>query len=228
MAASGSSQVRVLLEHGSKRTFAAAVDWPGWCRLGRTEEEALDALAAYAGRYADALSSTPAGQKLIAPTPLGQLVDGELPPAATFVVVERVPGTPTTDFGAPDARASHDEQPLDPNDAAGLAVVLEASWSCFDRVVAASPEELRKGPRGGGRDTRGIVDHVREAERAYARKWAAKVPAHTPWPEQRAAILAAVRGEGEMQPDPRWPVRYSVRRTVWHVLDHAWEIEDRR
>jgi hypothetical protein len=24
-----------------------------------------------------------------------------------------------------------------------------------------------------------------------------------------------------------WPARYFVRRTAWHVLDHAWEIEDR-
>jgi hypothetical protein len=25
----------------------------------------------------------------------------------------------------------------------------------------------------------------------------------------------------------RWPARYYVRRAAWHVLDHAWEIEDR-
>ena len=25
----------------------------------------------------------------------------------------------------------------------------------------------------------------------------------------------------------RWSVRYFVRRDAWHVLDHAWEIEDR-
>ncbi|MGN6599608.1 MAG: hypothetical protein ACTHMW_10075 [Actinomycetes bacterium] len=228
MAASGSSELRVILESGPKRTFAAAVDWPGWCRLGRTEEDALEVLAAYAGRYADALSVTPDGRDLIAATPLGQLGDGELPPTATFVVVERLTGNRTTDFGAPDARATHDHEPLSPNDAARLAVVLEAAWACFDAVVAESPEELAKGPRGGGRDTSRIVEHVREAERAYARKWAARVPAHTPWPEQRDAIRSTLRGEGGLPPDDRWPVRYSVRRTVWHVLDHAWEIEDRR
>ena len=27
--------------------------------------------------------------------------------------------------------------------------------------------------------------------------------------------------------DPKWPVRYWIRRTAWHVLDHAWEIEDK-
>jgi hypothetical protein len=25
----------------------------------------------------------------------------------------------------------------------------------------------------------------------------------------------------------RWTARYFVRRAAWHVLDHAWEIEDR-
>jgi len=24
-----------------------------------------------------------------------------------------------------------------------------------------------------------------------------------------------------------WPARYAARRIVWHVLDHAWEIEDK-
>jgi hypothetical protein len=32
----------------------------------------------------------------------------------------------------------------------------------------------------------------------------------------------------ESAPDnSRWPPRYVVRRAAWHVLDHAWEIEDR-
>jgi hypothetical protein len=33
-------------EVGSRRTFAGALDWPGWCRSGRKEELALEALAA--------------------------------------------------------------------------------------------------------------------------------------------------------------------------------------
>jgi hypothetical protein len=28
-------------------------------------------------------------------------------------------------------------------------------------------------------------------------------------------------------PGKRWPPRYAARRIAWHVLDHAWEIEDR-
>ncbi len=44
--------VPVYLELGSKRVFAAAVDWPGWCRSGKDERQALDALLAAAPRYA--------------------------------------------------------------------------------------------------------------------------------------------------------------------------------
>ncbi|MGH2773763.1 MAG: hypothetical protein ACRDIU_11590 [Actinomycetota bacterium] len=37
--------VKVFVENGSKRVFAGAVDWPGWCRSGKDEQEALEALA---------------------------------------------------------------------------------------------------------------------------------------------------------------------------------------
>ena len=38
------------LEIGPKRTFAGALDWPGWCRHGRNEEEALAAVFEYGPR----------------------------------------------------------------------------------------------------------------------------------------------------------------------------------
>jgi hypothetical protein len=34
-------KVDVVLEIGKKRTFAVALDWPGWTRRGRDEESAL-------------------------------------------------------------------------------------------------------------------------------------------------------------------------------------------
>ena len=42
--------VDVFVESGRKRVFASALDWPGWCRSGRTEELAIEALAAYLPR----------------------------------------------------------------------------------------------------------------------------------------------------------------------------------
>ncbi len=99
-----------------------------------------------------------------------------------------------------------------------------ACWDAFDAVVAAAPPELRKGPRGGGRDRDPIAEHVREAERSYGRKLGAAVPPRTPWPEQREALAGLMRARA---PDGRWTVRYAASRMAWHVLDHAWEIEDK-
>ena len=193
----------VYLEVGRKKVFACAVDWPGWARSGRTEQAALEALRAYAPRYA-----------AVAP----DLDPGELH------VVGRLPGTATTDFGAPDARGEWDAAPLPPAEADRLAGLLDRCWQVFDDVVAGAPAELRKGPRGGGRDRDAVVDHVCEAERSYTRTIGVKVAPRTPWPEQRTAVLAGVRAPAA---GTSWPVRYYVRRAAWHVLDHAWEVEDR-
>lgn len=195
---------RVYLEVGRKSVFACALDWPGWCRRGNSEPAALDVLQDYADRYA-----------IVAGT---HFRPGELS------VLGVVPGTSTTDFGAPDARTEWDDEPLPEPEAERLAGLLDACWQRFDRVVSGAPAELRKGPRGGGRDREAIIDHVREAERSYARKVGVRVPPRTPWTEQRAALLAAFRAGA---PDGSWPARYACRRFAWHVLDHAWEIEDR-
>jgi hypothetical protein len=199
-----SPPTRVSLELGKTWVFACALDWPGWCRRGRGEQAALEVLRGYAGRYA------PVAGPGFAP--------GE------FLVVGRVPGTATTDFGAPDATGEWDEEPLGPDEAGRLAGLLDRCWQAFDAAVAEAPAQLRKGPRGGGRDRDAVADHVREAERSYGRKLGVRLPPRTPWPEQRAAFLDAVR---EGAPEGTWPVRYAVRRFAWHVLDHAWEIEDR-
>jgi len=101
-------------------------------------------------------------------------------------------------------------------------------------VVAAAPAELRKGPRGGGRDTAKIVAHVMDSDGAYANEMGIKVRSFAP--DDRAAIqamrqamldvLRAAR-DGEPLAGRRWPARYAAHRIAWHALDHAWEIEDR-
>lgn len=65
---------------------------------------------------------------------------------------------------------------------------------------------------------------MREGERAYAAKAGIRLTRGAPWDEQRVAVVAALRAGC---PGGRWPARYAVRRFAWHVLDHAWEIEDR-
>ena len=206
---------------GSKRIFACSLEWPGWCRSGKTEEAALEALAAYAPRYAPVAAE--AGKRF--PKNAADGLD----------VVERLSGSGTTDFGAPGEPAEADLQPLTKAQATRLADFVRASWVVFDRVVASAPSTLRKGPRGGGRDRDAIVEHVLGAEVAYARKLGLKhrqPEAGDPEAVEavRSSIEAAIRDARLPTPAdvPKgWPFRYAARRFAWHLLDHAWEIEDR-
>jgi hypothetical protein len=198
------SPTRVYLEVGQRWVFACALDWPGWCRRAKGEQAALDALVAYAGRY-------------------GAVAGPDFVPGY-LEVVGRVQGSATTDFGAPEAKGEWDHEPLDQAEAMRFEDLLEVCWRAFDGVAANAPAELRKGPRGGGRDRDAVVEHVRESERNYGRSVGVRLPPGTPWQEQRQALLAALRAGA---PGAAWPVRYAFRRLAWHVLDHVWEIEDR-
>jgi len=209
----------VLVELTPKRTFASALDWPGWARAGRDEEAALAALAACASRYAAV--AVAAGHPLPRPLP-------------ALEVVERAAGTSTTAFGAPDVRAALDVRRLDAAEAARLVALVTAAWATLDVVVAVAPAELRKGPRGGGRDRDAVVAHVLAAENAYARTIGIRLPGPavgdaTAIAAQRSVIAAllAEPSDGTPLAGRKWPPRYAARRIAWHVLDHAWEIEDR-
>jgi len=195
---------RVYLETGKTWTFACAVDWPGWGRRGKDAEQALDTLSAYAPRYA--------------------VVAGSDAISTDFEVVGRLQGDATTDFGAPSVSGEWDDAKLPAAEADRIARLLERTWTVFDSVVATAPAELRKGPRGGGRDRDAIVEHVREAERSYGRKFGVRLPPRITWDEQRAAYLEAIRAG---VPGQSWSARYAARRLAWHVMDHVWEIEDR-
>jgi hypothetical protein len=196
---------KVYLEVGSKKVFACALDWPGWCRSAKTEDLALEALEEYAPRYAAVTK--------IAKIPFRH---------GSFDVVESIKGNATTDFGAPAMVAKADQGRLTAKQAERIATLLDASWKVLDRVVKGAPASLRKGPRGGGRDRDKMVEHVANAEEAYARKLGLK---HA----TRAEILAAIRGARDATPvkENGWPPRYVARRMAWHALDHAWEIEDK-
>lgn len=184
--------------------FGTALDWPGWCRCARGEELALECLLDYAERY--------------------HAVVGEGFDPGPIEVIGRSQGNPTTDFGAPNVEGPWDDEPLDPAERERLLGLVEATWTYFDQVVAGAPAALRKGPRGGGRDRDAIVDHVRDAERSYAAKVGCRIAPRTRWDDQRALLATALRAEGSIS---AWPARYAIRRCAWHVLDHAWEIEDK-
>ena len=210
----------VYLERGTKRVFAGAPDWPGWARAGRNDEAALEALVASGPRYAAASKGTRLGFR--APRSVDELE-----------VVARMTGTSTTDFGAPDVEAPGDRDDVDEPELRRLVTILRASWRAFDRAVdAAEGVELATGPRGGGRSLEKIVAHVVDSEGGYLARIGARAPTGDLGTERAAVIDALERAVREgIPPAPRggkrWTPRYFVRRSAWHVLDHAWEIEDR-
>ena len=213
--------VQVYLEIGKKKTFAGAIDWPGWCRVASDEQAALQALKDYGSRYADVLRL--AGIEL--PFPLA---------GADFEVVERLDGDSGTDFGAPSAIPTTDSKPVDTAELRRLQRLLDACWKTLDKAAgAAAGKELRKGPRGGGRDVEGILQHVLEAEKGYLSRIGGQAgTADVEAFRTRVLEALATSSRGEVAPQgprggTRWPPRYFARRAAWHILDHAWEIEDR-
>ena len=197
--------LRVYLETGKRWTFAGALDWPGWCRRDRSEEAAINTLLEYAGRYSSAV--------------------GVAVPTGSVEIVGRVATrSGMADFGAPGALGPWDNEPLSARELGRHLGLLQASWAYLDDVAGASPPELRKGPRGGGRDRDAMLRHVQEAERSYVPKVGCRVPPRTPWERQRVMILDSLQAP---PPDSAWPVRYTIRRMAWHILDHAWEMADR-
>lgn len=219
--------IPIYLEVGAKRAFASAVDWPGWSRGARGEQEAIAALASYGDRYKAVVRS--AAPEFIAPND-----------ASDFKIVKRLKGNAGTDFGVPSLGLPSDGEPVAAAELERLTRILEACWSAFDRAAkGAKGLDLRKGPRGGGRDLDKMTAHVVEADQAYIAQLGARPPKDTAGrpvrpPEQHDAMLQALRAVARGMPvaEPRstknpWTPRYFARRVGWHVLDHAWEIEDR-
>lgn len=207
-------------EVGAKKTFVWAVDWPGWCRSGKGRDLALAAVLDHADRYAVVAA--------LAGLTLGPVDRGDI------LTVESVEGGAATDFGVPSAITPLDRRPVTRAQGERSAGLVEAAWTRFDAVASSAPEALRKGPRGGGRDTSRVVAHVLEADRAYARELGIRLPA--PSPRDRAAVRAEREAMLDLLRQPsdgspiagrKWPLRYAARRIAWHALDHAWEIEDR-
>jgi len=208
----------IALESAPKKTFATALDWPGWSRSAKTPEAAIESLLSYGPRY----------------EPIARAAGLYFPAAFAAEVVERADGGSGTEFGVPSRIHEPDRRPADAREGRRLASLVESSWASFDHVAAGAPAELRKGPRGGGRDRDRIVAHVNESDWYYARELGLKL--RQPAVGDRAAIesmrkemLGVLRRPSDGSPlaGRKWTQRYAARRIAWHALDHAWEIEDR-
>ena len=209
-----STVIRVLVETTPRKVFVSALDWPGLARVAKDEAGAVEALLAAAPRYAEVARAE------------GEAFD---PDALEVEVAERRDGDATTAFGAPSIVADADRRPTDAREAARLDALLAAAWQLLDRTAAAAPEALRKGPRGGGRDTSKVVEHVHAADEGYAGVLGLAPAERKTVEGLRQRVLEILREPSDGAPiaGKRWPPRYAARRFAWHALDHAWEIEDR-
>lgn len=221
------SRVEVFVEGGSTRTFAGVIGWPGWCRGGHGESQALQALLSCGPRYCAVVQAL--GLDCWPPVRLEQLH-----------VSERVRGTATTDFGAPDSPLAGDARPIHREELMHMVWALTGCCRTFEAALEAGEgKDLRTGPRGGGRTLPAILEHVLGANGAYLHRLAWKSQPAAGLPLQRLrrmevdileALTAAAEGRLPAS-GPRggklWTARFFARRVAWHMLDHAWEIEDR-
>lgn len=215
-------QLRVAVEMGlkGKKVAAVAPDWPGLERGAKTEVAAIERLQDYIPRYA----------------PVARLAGMEEAFAAitTVDVVEHYPGVGSTDFwGISFAFSSIDKQALSSEELERELSLMRACWTFFDYMRFRVSAEMQKGPRGGGRDRDHIVRHVVANEMDWATKLGLPnlysadltdeiVKAH------RDAYCNAIRtfhAEGKMA--RKWPLRYLIRHTAYHTMDHAWEMQDK-
>jgi len=214
--------MRLMLEIGpkGKRVVAVAPEWPGLARGAKTEEAALERLRAYLPRYA----------------PVAQLagMEAEFTARTTVEVVERYPGTGSTDFwGISFAFSDIDKQAMSREEVERELALMQACWAFFDDVRSRVSAEMQRGPRGGGRDRDHIVRHTLGTERGWAAKLGVLTPEGAMLTDEglkahrdayREAVLA-FHAQGKMA--RIWPLRYLIRHTAFHTMDHAWEMEDK-
>jgi len=215
-------QLRVTIENGlkGKKVVAVAPDWPGLERGAKTEDPAIEKLQSYLPRYA----------------PIAKLagMEKEFAALTTLDIVERYTGTGSTDFwGISYAFSSIDHQPVSSEELERELALMQAGWEFFDTLRFRVSAELRKGPRGGGRDRDHIVRHTWGVEKDWAKGLGLYAGDDTPLTDETVSAhrtaycnnIRAFHDEGKMA--AKWPLRYLIRHTAYHTLDHAWEMEDK-
>ena len=218
--------VRTVIERGpkGKRAVAFSIDWPGWSRGAKSAEAAIETLEFYRERY----------------RPVADLAGmaREFGAAGPLEIVEDKVGTGSTDFWGISFSPSASER----DDSMGNAelergiTILQACWTFFDGVAARVSPEMRKGPRGGGRDRDRIIRHtIRTESEDFAKQVGLRIAeeaALTPdgLRQHREAYLAAMRAynAGEVAKRMRSStLPFLIRHSAFHTLDHAWEMEDK-
>jgi hypothetical protein len=215
-------KLRVTLEIGPKgrKVVAVAPDWPGFERGAKTGEAAVERLRSYLPRYSQVA-------KLAG-------LDAEFAKIRDVEVAEQYPGTGSTDFwGISFAFSSIDKQAMPADELERELALMQACWAFFDDVRRSVSAELQKGPRGGGRDRDHIMRHVFANEQDWAKGIGVLTPDDAMLTAKglkahRVAYCRAIRDyHSQDKLAGKWPLRYLIRHTAFHTLDHAWEMEDR-
>ncbi|MEZ4512467.1 MAG: hypothetical protein R3C62_11370 [Chloroflexota bacterium] len=219
------NHLQVALEIGpkGKKVVAVAPDWPGLERGAKTKAAAIEKLQAYMPRYSQVARL--AG------------LNADFDTAQNIEVVEQYPGTGSTDFwGISFAFSSIDQQGMLADELEHKLRLMQACWAFFDTVRGRVSAEMQKGPRGGGRDRDHIIRHTFAAEKDWARGVGVLTPDGAMLTDEglkthREAYCQAIRdyhSQGKQAGSrAKWPLRFLIRHTAFHTLDHAWEMEDK-
>jgi hypothetical protein len=216
--------VRTVVQRGpkGKKAVAFAIDWPGWSRGAKTPDLALEVLESYRERYRPVAEAAGLVEEYDAAGPL-DIIEDEI-------------GTGSTDFwGISFAPSGVEVEPMTPDDLDRKIRLLQACWACFDATAARVSPEMKRGPRGGGRDRDTIIRHtVRVESEEFAPRIGLRIPeraALTPdgLRDYRADYLATMRaynvGEGKRMRS--WNLPFLIRHSAYHSMDHAWEMADK-
>jgi hypothetical protein len=217
--------VRTVIERGpkDKRSVAFAIDWPGWSRGAKSADLALETLESYRERY----------------RPVAHLAGlwREFDASGPLETVEDKVGTGSTDFwGISFSPSSLEDEPMDQAELERGIALLQACWAFFDGVAARVSPEMRKGPRGGGRDRDRIIRHtIRNESEEFAKRVGLRIPEEAALSpdglrRHRESYVAAMRAynAGEVERRMRsWTLPFLIRHSAYHTLDHAWEMEDK-
>jgi hypothetical protein len=216
-------KLRVAIEVGpkGKKLVAVAADWPGLERGAKSEAAAVVLLDNYRSRYATVAK-------------LAGLAD-EFAASTRTEVIERYPGVGSTDFwGISFAFSSMDQRRVSVTELERELTLMQSCWSYFDTVRQRVSEEMKKGVRGGGRDRDHIVRHTFAVEQDWAKKLGIRVPEDAVVLDTKG--LKAFRRDycdairtfhAEKKLARTWPLRFLIRHTAFHTMDHAWEMEDK-
>jgi hypothetical protein len=216
--------VRIVVQRGPKenKAVAFAVDWPGWSRGAKTPELAVELLESYRDRYR--------------PVAVTAGMAEEFDDAGALDVVADEVGPGSTDFwGISFAPSGLETEPMNDTELDRKVTLLQACWKYFDAVAARVSPEMRKGPRGGGRDRDHIIRHtIRVESEEFAKRLGVRIPeggALTPkgLRDYRKTYVATMRtynaGEGKRMRS--WNLPFLIRHSAYHSMDHAWEMTDK-